>query len=146
MSIFNSILGSVGGTDIENLAAKVGIDPDMAEKAVAALGAAHVQPGDTVKTAAAHTGLDASIMSQIVGHIGGEGSLGEYARMVQDNPQILSGLTSALDRDGDGNPINDVLGMRQFLSIPAERGGTEVVLLFRSRHLRCAPGASRGGA
>jgi hypothetical protein len=115
MSIFNSILGSVGGTDIENLAAKVGIDPAMAEKAVAALGAAHVQPGDTVKTAAAHTGLDASIMSQIVGHIGGEGSLGEYARMVQDNPQILSGLTSALDRDGDGNPINDVLGMARGL-------------------------------
>jgi hypothetical protein len=35
--------------------------------------------------------------------------------MVQDNPQILSGLTSALDRDGDGNPINDVLGMAKGL-------------------------------
>jgi hypothetical protein len=115
MSIFNSILGSVGGTDIENLAAKVGIDPAMAEKAVAALGAAHVQEADTVRTAARHTGLDASVMSQIVEHIGGEGSLGKYAQMVQDNPQILSGLTSALDRDGDGNPINDVLGMAKGL-------------------------------
>ena len=38
MGIFDSILGSVGGTDIGNLAAKVGIDPAMAEKAVAALG------------------------------------------------------------------------------------------------------------
>ena len=99
MSIFNSILGSVGGTDIENLAAKVGIDPAMAEKAVAALGAAHVQEGDTVKTASAHTGLDASVLSQIV----------------RNNPQILAGITSALDRDHDGNPLDDVLGMAKGL-------------------------------
>ena len=110
-----SILGSVGGTDIGNLAAKVGIDPAMAEKAVAALGAAHVQEGDTVKTAAAHTGLDPAVLSQIVHHIGGESALGHYAQIVQDNPQILSGITSALDRDGDGNPIDDVLGMAKGL-------------------------------
>jgi hypothetical protein len=115
MSLFNSILGSVGGTDIENLAAKVGLDPAMAEKAVAALGAAHAQEGDTVQTAAAHTGLDASVMSQIVEHIGGEASLGKYAQIVRDNPQIVSGIESALDRDGDGNPINDVLGMAKGL-------------------------------
>jgi hypothetical protein len=115
MSIFNSILGSVGGTDLENLAAKVGIDPAMAEKAVAALGAAHVQEGDTVKTASAHTGLDASVLSQIVDHIGGESSLGEYAQIVRNNPQILAGITSALDRDHDGNPLDDVLGMAKGL-------------------------------
>jgi hypothetical protein len=115
MGIFDSILGSVGGTDLENLAAKVGIDPSMAEKAVAALGAAHVKEGDTVRTAAAHTGLDASVLSQIVEHIGGESSLGHYAQIVQDNPQLLSGITSALDRDGDGNPLNDVLGMAKGL-------------------------------
>ncbi len=115
MSIFNSILGSVAGTDLENLAAKVGIDPALAEKAVAALGAAHVQPGDTAKTAAAQTGLDASVLSQIVGHIGGEGSLGHYAEMVREHPQILSGITSMLDRDGDGSPLDDVLGMAKGL-------------------------------
>jgi hypothetical protein len=115
MGIFDSILGSVGGTDLENLAAKVGIDPAMAEKAVAALGAAHAQEGDTVETAAAHTGLDASVLSQIVTHIGGESSLGKYAQIVQDNPQIMSGITSMLDRDGDGNPVNDVLGMAKGL-------------------------------
>jgi len=115
MGIFDSILSSVGGTDISNLAAKVGIDPAMAEKAVAALGAAHVREGDTVKTAAKHTGLDAAVLSQIVHHIGGESSLGHYAQIVQDNPQILSGITSALDRDGDGNPLDDVLGMAKGL-------------------------------
>ena len=115
MGIFDSVLGSAGGTDIGNLAAKIGIDPAMAEKAVAALGAAHAKEGDTVKTAAAHTGLDASVISQIVEHIGGEASLGKYAQIVQDNPQVLSGISSALDRDGDGNPINDVLGMARGL-------------------------------
>jgi hypothetical protein len=115
MSIFNSILGSVGGTDLENLAAKVGIDPAMAEKAVAALGAAHAQEGDTVRTASAHTGLDAAVLSQIVDHIGGESSLGQYAQVVRNNPQILSGISSALDRDHDGNPLNDVLGMAKGL-------------------------------
>jgi hypothetical protein len=115
MGIFDAILGSVGGTDIDNLAAKVGIDPATAEKAVAALGAAHVQEGDTVRAAAAHTGLDAAVLSQIVEHIGGESSLGRYAQIVQDNPQVLSGIASALDRDGDGNPIDDVVGMAKGL-------------------------------
>ena len=85
MGLFDSILGSVGGTDLKNLAAKVGIDPAMAEKAVAALGAAHAQEGDTVKTAAAHTGLDAAVLSQIVGHIGGEGALGQFAQLLQQD-------------------------------------------------------------
>lgn len=115
MGIFDSILGAVGGTDIENLAAKVGIDPAMAEKAVAALGAAHAKEGDTVETAAAQTGLDTSVMSQIVEHIGGEASLGKYSQIVESNPQIMSRITSAVDRDGDGNPVNDVLGMAKGL-------------------------------
>jgi len=115
MGIFDSILGAVGGTDIQNLAAKVGIDPAMAEQAVAALGAAHPQEGDTVEAAAAQTGLDPSTLSQIVEHIGGEGALGKYAQVVQEHPQIMAGITSALDRDGDGNPMNDVVGMAKGL-------------------------------
>lgn len=115
MGIFDSILGSVGGTDLENLAAKVGLDPATAEKAVAALGAAHPQPGDTVKTAAAQTGLDASVLSQIVNHIGGEGSLGHYAQIVENNPQIMSQVTSILDRNKDGSAVDDVLGMAKGL-------------------------------
>jgi len=115
MGIFDSILGAVGGTDIQNLAAKVGIEPAMAEQAVAALGAAHPQEGDTVEAAAAQTGLDPSTLSQIVEHIGGEGALGKYAQVVQEHPQIMAGITSALDRDGDGNPMNDVVGMAKGL-------------------------------
>ena len=115
MGILDSILGQVSGTDIPRLAAKVGIDPDMAEKAIGALSVAHTQDGDTVEAAAAQTGLDSSTISQIVEHIGGEGALGQYAQMIQDRPEILSGISSALDRDGDGNPLNDVIGMTKGL-------------------------------
>jgi len=98
MGLFDDILGKVSDhPEIANLAAKVGIDPKMAEKVVAALGEAHQQPGDTVSQAAAATGLDAGVVSQIVEHIGGEGSLGRFATM--------------LDQDGDGNPLDDIAGI-----------------------------------
>ena len=98
MSLFDSILGQVAGNvDVKNLAAKVGIDPDMAENAIAALAAGHQSKGDTIETAAANSGLDASKLQEIVGHIGGEGSLSEFARMI--------------DQDGDGNPLDDLAGL-----------------------------------
>jgi len=99
MSIFDGLLRSIAGSpdDVVNLAEKVGISPQMAEMAISALGRAHQAPGDTVSTAATETGLDASVLTSIVGHIGGEGSLGNFASM--------------LDRDGDGNPLNDLGGL-----------------------------------
>ncbi len=115
MSLLDSILGQVGqNVDIAGLASKVGIDPAMAEKAVAALGAAHPQPGDTVETAAAQTGIDSGTMGQIAEQLGGAGGLGKISEMISGNPQ-LAGIASMLDRDGDGNPLNDVLGMAKGL-------------------------------
>ncbi len=40
-------------------------------------------------------------LAAIVGAIGGEGSLANFASMI--------------DRDGDGNPVNDILGMAKGL-------------------------------
>lgn len=106
MSMFDGILSQVGSqADIGNLAAKLGIDPAMAEKAVAALGQAHQQPGDTVTIASQQTGLSGAVLSQIVEQIGGEGSLGEFARMIQEDPSKISAF---FDRDGDGSAIDDV--------------------------------------
>lgn len=98
MALFDDILGKVGGhPELANMAAKLGIDPALAEKAIAALGEAHQQPGDTVQQAAEKTGLDTGVLGQIVEQIGGEGSLGSFARM--------------LDQDGDGNPLDDIAGL-----------------------------------
>ncbi len=115
MSLLDGLLNQLGpNVDVANLAAKVGIDPALAEKAISALGAAHQQPGDTVGLAAEKTGLDTGVLSQIVGHIGGEGSLGEFARMLQDHPQAGS-IFAMLDKDGDGNPLNDLADMAKGL-------------------------------
>ncbi|MEL7689252.1 hypothetical protein AAG591_01615 [Citromicrobium bathyomarinum] len=112
MSLFDSILKSTGGApdDVVNLADKLGIDPAMAEKAIAALSQAHPKPGDTVDLAAAKTGIDSGILNQIVQQIGGEGSLGEYARQLQEHPQA-AGILKMLDMDGDGDAIDDITGL-----------------------------------
>lgn len=99
MSLLDGILKNIGGApdDVTNLAAKVGLDPAMVEKAIGVLGKTHQMEGDTVELAAAKTGIDAGALSKIVEQIGGEGSLTKFAGM--------------LDLDGDGNPMNDITGL-----------------------------------
>ncbi len=103
MSILDGILKNIGGApdDVVNLAKQVGLDPAMVEQAIAALGKTHQMDGDTVELAAEKTGMSPDILNQIVGAIGGEGSLTNFA--------------SILDQDKDGNPINDLMGMAKGL-------------------------------
>ena len=100
MSILDSLLGQVaGGVDIENLASKVGLPAEQVEQAVHALGIAHPQPGDTVETAAAQTGLPTDKLQDIVGHLGGEGSLAQFSSLLEGEGGIaakLGGFASGL--------------------------------------------------
>lgn len=83
MDLINSLLGQLAGNvDIQNLAEKIGLSPEQVESAVQALGLAHPQPGDTVELAAANTGLPMDKLQEIVGHIGGEGSLAQFASLL----------------------------------------------------------------
>jgi len=85
MSLLNGILNQISDTaTVENLAAKVGLSPEQVEQAVAALGQAHASEGDTVTTAAQQTGLPQDKLQEIVGHIGGEGALGRFASLLQE--------------------------------------------------------------
>lgn len=84
MSLLDGLLGQVSeNATVQNLAAKVGLSPEQVESAVSALGQAHTQEGDTVQTAAGQTGLPADKLQDIVHHIGGEGSLGTFAALLQ---------------------------------------------------------------
>lgn len=114
MSLFDGILKNISGApdDVRNLANAVGIDPNMAEKAIAALGQSHQMQGDTVELASAKTGLETGVLAQIVEHIGGEGSLTEFANAIKSDPSSLADL---LDLDGDGNPLDDIAGMAKGL-------------------------------
>lgn len=96
--MFDKILSQVtGNPTVANMAEKLGIDPEQAAQAVAALGESHQEEGDTVELAAAKTGMDTGVLNQIKDAIGGEGSLAKFASMI--------------DKDGDGNPLNDIAGM-----------------------------------
>ena len=98
MGLFDQILGQVSGNPmVVGLAEKFGIDPAKAAEAVAALGEAHGQDGDTISLAAAKTGISPEMLNSIREQLGGDGALGKVAGM--------------LDRDGDGNPLNDIMGM-----------------------------------
>ncbi|MCJ2177974.1 hypothetical protein [Novosphingobium album (ex Hu et al. 2023)] len=109
MGLFDGILSQVSEhADVGNLASQLGIDPAMAEKAIAALGAAHQQPGDTAQLASQKTGLDLAMIQQIIAAIGGEGSLSQIASQFASDP---SKLTALFDRDGDGSAIDDLTDM-----------------------------------
>ena len=97
MSLLDGILGQLSSNPmVDNLAAKVGLSPDQVEKAVAALGKAHPEPGDTVTTGAERTGLPQDKLQEIVGHIGGEGALGQFASLLQQDSGGIMGSVGKL--------------------------------------------------
>ena len=97
MSLLDGILGQLSGNaTIDNLAAKVGLSPEQVEQAVHALGKAHAMEGDTVTTAAEHTGLPQDKLSEIVGHIGGEGALSQFAMLLQQDGGGITGSVGKL--------------------------------------------------
>ncbi|MBV9900536.1 MAG: hypothetical protein JOZ90_05500, partial [Alphaproteobacteria bacterium] len=61
-----------------------------------ALGVAHPEPGDTVETAAAQTGLPDDTLQEIVGHIGGEGALAQFSSLLQSDGGGLAGKLGGL--------------------------------------------------
>ncbi len=111
MSILDTMLGQVAGNaTVTNLAAKVGLSPEHVESAISALAKHHQMQGDTAEGAAAATGLPVDKLQEIIGQIGGEGSLGHFATMLQGEG-ALGQVGKMLDRDGDGNPLDDIADM-----------------------------------
>ncbi len=103
MGMLDGLLGQLGENfDVANLATKVGLSQEQVEMAMSALGQAHTAPTDTITTAAENTGLAPDVLQQIVGHIGGEGSLGRFAQMLGEQGGeggimgTLGGLASGL--------------------------------------------------
>jgi hypothetical protein len=100
MGMLDGLLGQIGANvDIENLATKIGLPPEQVEQAVHALGMAHPEPGDTAEIAAQQTGLPTDKLQEIIGHIGGEGSLAQFSSLLQGEGGImgkLGGLASGL--------------------------------------------------
>jgi hypothetical protein len=98
MSLLDGILSQVSGNaTVQGLAGKVGLTPQQVEMALAALGKAHHEPGDTVTEASQQTGLPQDKLSEIVGHLGGEGALGPIASTLQQHGGgLMGGLSKFL--------------------------------------------------
>ena len=100
MGILDGLLGQLGGNaDVANLAAKVGLSPEHIETAVAALAKFHPMDVDTAEGASAETGIPVDKLQEIIGHIGGEGSLGKYASMLQGEGGLGGIASSFLNKE-----------------------------------------------
>lgn len=97
MGMFDELMAQIGGhVDVANLAEKVGLSEEQVGQAIQALGLAHVAEGDTAEVAAANTGLSVDTIRTIIEHIGGEGALGRFASLLQ--------------QDGDGMDLGSIAG------------------------------------
>ena len=97
MSILDGVLGQVTqNVDVANLAAKVGLSPEHVEQAVQALAKFHPMDTDTAEGAAAATGLPVEKLQEIIGHIGGEGSLGHFANLLKGEGDGMLGQIGGL--------------------------------------------------
>lgn len=103
MAMFDGILGNLGSLD--ELAAKLGLPaesiPALLEQLAADIGSG--KPGVTAlaETAAAH-GVSADALQSVLADMGGPAG-------------ILGNVTGFLDRDGDGNALNDLSGLAKGL-------------------------------
>lgn len=85
MGMLDGLLGQLGGhVDVANLAAKFGLPAEQVEQVIQTLGLAHVADGDTAEVAAANTGLPLETIQQLIEQIGGEGALGRFASLLQE--------------------------------------------------------------
>ena len=93
MGILDGLLSNVDG-----IAEKLGVDPDQAKDIVGSLGEKLSGDGDkmeALKEVAEEKGI----------------SLDSLTEMVNGDEGLMGKLGGMLDRDGDGNPLNDIADM-----------------------------------
>ncbi|EAT09962.1 hypothetical protein SKA58_05875 [Sphingomonas sp. SKA58] len=101
--MFDSIIGKLGG--LEAVAAQIGVTPEQMQALMSEI-AAKIGSGETsvaalAETAAEH-GVSADKLQQLMAGFGG--------------PEAIMGqIGSLFDRDGDGNPANELSGIAKGL-------------------------------
>jgi hypothetical protein len=127
MGMLDELLAQAGGNiDIAGLAGKAGLDPAMVQGALGQLLPQIADPGvnnaQAVADVASSTGLNAgalgALLPQLLQAVQGAGGQGGALEQVMAGLNggggaggLLGQVGGMLDRDGDGNPINDIIGM-----------------------------------
>lgn len=126
MGMLDDLLAQAGGNiDIAGLAGKAGLDPAMVEGALGQLLPQIADPGvnnaAAVADVAGKTGMNAgalgALLPQLLQAVQGTGGKGGVLEEVmaglggQSGGGMLGQVAGMLDRDGDGNPIKDIMGM-----------------------------------
>jgi hypothetical protein len=117
MPTLDDLLGQTGTIDLGALGAQAGLDAGQVRQGIDAILArlGGGESGDAAAAgAAAETGLSLESLQALLPALQaqlGEGGLeGLIGRLTGEG-----GLLSSLDRDGDGNPVNDIAGMARGL-------------------------------
>jgi hypothetical protein len=115
MSMFDQLLAQAGNVDVNGLAARVGLNPDQLRQGAEAMLGRMMHHGEAPEqaagSAAQETGLPVGnlqalvpMLTQLAGNID--------LRSLVSNP---GGIIAALDKDGDGNPLDDLGNMAKGL-------------------------------
>lgn len=103
MGMFDDLLGNVGG--LQAVAAKLGLEPEQMQALLNEIGG-KIASGETdvaaLATTAAEHGVSADKLQELFAHFGGPEA-------------ILSKIGGLFDRDGDGNPFNELGGLAKGL-------------------------------
>jgi hypothetical protein len=97
MNMLNSLLSNLGNLD--EIAAKLGLPADTVQGLIQSV-QEKMNGGGDIMSAVAQSAQEHGVSLDRL-----QGLLGEGGGGVQD---ILGKVTSALDQDGDGNPLNDL--------------------------------------
>ena len=124
--MFDQLMQQAQGLDLGAVAEKVGLSQEQVANAAKSLLPQIADPGvnnaDATAAVSADTGIDAGKLAQMVPALleqakaqgASGGALGNLMAGLQGQGGeggMLGNITGAIDKDGDGNPINDVLGI-----------------------------------
>lgn len=103
MSMFDDLMGNLGG--LEAIAGKIGLEPAQMQALMTEIGG-KIASGETnvaaLATTAAEHGVSADKLQELMGQF--------------DGPEAIMGkLGGMFDRDGDGNPLNELGGLAKGL-------------------------------
>lgn len=130
MGMLEELAAEAGGLDLSAIGAKIGLTPEQVQAAAGQLLPQIANPGvdnqEATNAVAQNMGLDAdklaSLVPALIAAAGARGAeqngvigslLNGLGASADGQGGIWATISNFLDRDGDGNPLNDVLGVFQ---------------------------------